>query len=145
MKLFSEKRMNGSAKKSHNVPTDIMVQRMSATASDRLKKFRPLDTRDYVPFSEYTELPVANFKKACERFYKMPENCCDILASDRVPSCSRIDQIKAKKLCHIRFLEENYDDRSWSFQMPPATFELLSVPHKIRRHSEHGVHRHLRF
>ena len=83
LKLFSEKGMNGNAKKSHNVPTDIMVQRLSATASDRLKKFKPLDTRDYFSFSEYTELPVANFKKACERFYKIPEICCDILASDR--------------------------------------------------------------
>ena len=53
---ISEKRTNGSAKKPHNVPTYIMVQRMSATASGRLKKFEPLDTRDYVAFSEYTEL-----------------------------------------------------------------------------------------
>ena len=39
---ISEKRMNGSAKKSDNVPTDIMVQRMSATASGRLKKVRAI-------------------------------------------------------------------------------------------------------
>ena len=124
---ISEKRMNGSAKKSHNVPTDIMVQRMSATASGRLKKFEPLDTRDYVPFSEYTELSVVNIKKACEKFYKMPENSCDILASDRGPSCSRFDQIKTKKVYHIRFLEESFDDRSSSFPMPPVMLEPLSV------------------
>ena len=101
---------------------------MSATASGRLKKFEPLDTRAYVPFSEYTELSIANIKKACEWFYKMPENSCDILASDRGPSCSRFDRIETKKVYHIRFLEESGDDRSPSFPMPPVMVEPLSAP-----------------
>jgi hypothetical protein len=32
------------------VPNDILVQRMSTSPSGRLKKYEPLDTRDFVPF-----------------------------------------------------------------------------------------------
>ena len=66
-----------------------MVQRMSANPSGRLKKYEPLDTRDFVPFNTLTELSIGNIKKACECFYNMPENFCDVLASDRGPSRSR--------------------------------------------------------
>ena len=40
-----------------NSPSDILVQRMS-TASGRLKKYEPLDTRDFVPFGDYDELSI---------------------------------------------------------------------------------------
>ena len=74
------------------VPNDILVQRMSSTASGRLKKFEPLDTRDFVPFGDYDDLTIENIKEACENFYQAPESLCDILASDRdlpAPSSSR--------------------------------------------------------
>ena len=38
------------------VPNDIFVQRMSSTASGRLKKYEPLGTRDFVSFEDYDEL-----------------------------------------------------------------------------------------
>ena len=88
-----------------NTPSDILIQRMSSTASGRLKKYEPLDTRDFVPFSEYDELSIENIKEACEQFYKAPQGSCDILASDRGPSCTKIEQIKAKKVFFIRFLQ----------------------------------------
>ena len=103
-----------------------MLQRISATASVRLNKFEPLDTRDYVPFSECTELSIANIKKACERFYKMPENSSKIFVSDRGPSCPTFDQIKTK-VYRIRFLEESCEDRSWSFPIPPVMSRLTST------------------
>ena len=66
-----------------NVPNDILVQRMSPNASGRLKKYEPLDTRDFIPFDDYEELTIDNVKEACEKFYRSPEGSCDILASDR--------------------------------------------------------------
>jgi hypothetical protein len=87
------------------VPSDILVQRMSSTASGRLKKYEPLDTRDFVPFSDYDELSIENIKDACEQFYNAPQGTCDILASDRGPSCTKIEQIKGKKVYFIRFLQ----------------------------------------
>jgi hypothetical protein len=74
-------------------------------ASRRLKKYEPLDTRDFVPFSEYDELSIENIKEACEQFYNAPQGTCDILASDRGPSCTKIEQIKGKKVYFIRFLQ----------------------------------------
>lgn len=79
----------GERKKGANaktVPNDILVQRMSSTASGRLKKFEPLDTRDFVPFGDYDELTIENIKEACEKYYQAPEGSYDILASDRGPS-----------------------------------------------------------
>ena len=96
---------NKNEKKDHTVPADIMVQRMSPSASGRLKKFEPVDTRDFVPFSDFTELSIDNIKQACERFYKAPERSCDILASDRGPSCTKMEQLKGKKVYYIRFID----------------------------------------
>ena len=78
---------------------------MSNTASGRpKKKFEPLDTRNFVPFGNYDELNIENIKDTCERFYKAPIGSCDNLASDRGPSCTRLEQLKGKKYYHIRFL-----------------------------------------
>ena len=88
-----------------NCPSDILVQRMSSTPSGKLNKYEPLDTRDFVPFGDYDELSMENIKDACEQFYKASPGSCDILASDRGPSCNKIEQIKGKKVYFIRFLQ----------------------------------------
>ena len=41
----------------------------------------------------------------CERHYRLPRNLCDVLVNDRSPSCTRIEQIKEKKVFLVRFLE----------------------------------------
>ena len=100
------KRSGGGKKETHKAaPNDILVQRMSSTASGRLKKFEPLDTRDFVPFGEYDDLTIENIKEACEKYYQAPEGSCDILASDRGPSCTKLEQIKGKKVYFICFLQ----------------------------------------
>ena len=44
----------GGKKETHKAALNaILVQRMSSTTSGRLKKFKPLDTRDFVPFGEF--------------------------------------------------------------------------------------------
>ena len=72
-------------------------KKLKGPASGRLKKFEPLDTRDFVPFGEYDDLTIENIKEACEKYYQAPEGSCDILASDRGPSCTKLEQIKGKK------------------------------------------------
>ena len=104
-KRVGVKRTGTTAKKvGTNVPNDILVQRMSPNASGRLKKYEPLDTRDFIPFDDYEELTIDNVKEACEKFYKAPEGSCDILASNRGPSCTKLEQLKGKKVYFIRFL-----------------------------------------
>lgn len=51
-----------------------IVQQMSLVGSGRLKKYQPLDTRDFVPFYGYDELSIDNIKDARERFYDPPQN-----------------------------------------------------------------------
>ena len=75
-----------------NVPNDILVQRMSPNASCCLKKYEPFDTRDFILLDDYEELTLDNIKEACKKFYKAPEGSCDILASDRGPSCTKLEQ-----------------------------------------------------
>ena len=100
------KQSGGGKKEIHKAaPNDILVQRMSSTASGRLKKFEPLDTRDFVPFGEYDDLTIENIKEACEKYYQAPAGSCDILASDRGPSCTKLEQVKGKKVYFICFLQ----------------------------------------
>ena len=95
----------GPKKNFGRVPTEILVQRMSATPSGRMKKFEPMDTRDFIPFAAfYDELNIENIKAACEEFYHESTNSCDILASDRGPSCTNMEQLKGKKVFLVRFV-----------------------------------------
>ena len=80
--------------------------RRSCNSSGKLNKYKTSDSRDFVSFNAFTELSIENIKKACECFYSMPKNSCDVLASDRGPSCSRIEQLKEKKFYLVRFLED---------------------------------------
>ena len=139
-KRVGNKRNNAKKPGVGKIPSDILVQRMSSTASGRLKKYEPLDTRDFVPFEDYEELNLENIKEACERFYNAPAGSCDILASDRGPSCSKFEQIKGRKVFFIRFLEPK--EKS----MPIAHFGLrkrhlnihLLVP-SLRQLHHHGL------
>ena len=126
-KRVGNKRKNAKKPGVGKVPSDILVQRMSSTASGRLKKYEPFDTRAFVPFKDYEELILENIKEACERFYNAAAGSCDLLASDRGPSCSKFEQIKGHKVFFIRFLEpkENADR---TFRAPEVSFE-----HKLSR------------
>ena len=54
------------------VPNDILVQRMYSIASRRLKKFEPLDTSDFVLFTDYDDLTSKNVKEACAKVLECP-------------------------------------------------------------------------
>ena len=78
------KRSGGGKKETHKAaPNDILVQCMSSTASGRLKKFEPVDNRDFVPFGDYDDLTIENIKEACEKYSQAPEGSCDIAACNR--------------------------------------------------------------
>ena len=102
----------------HTVPTDLIVQRMSTAPTGRLKKYEPLQAREFVPFSKHFELTIKNIKQACEQHYNAPRNSCDILVSDRGPSCTKIDQIKGRKVYLVRFLESTNKS---CFETPEAS------------------------
>ena len=93
-----------TTKKSMPAPATIMVQRMSSVPN-RSKKYDPLDTRDFVDFSAYTELSLENIKDACERYYEMPQGSCDVLLIDRGPSYFLTEQVAGKKFYYVRFTD----------------------------------------
>ena len=63
------------------VPSHFQVHRMTDEAN-HLKKFEPLDTRDFVDFLSYEELSIENIKEACKNFFEMPAGTCDVLLTD---------------------------------------------------------------
>ena len=64
-KLLKEKRVGEKALKGRNKGKDAsncitkVVQLLSSQATGKSKKYEALDTRDFVDFSEYTELTLA--------------------------------------------------------------------------------------
>ena len=73
---------------------------------NHLKKFEPLDTRDFVEFSSSDELSIENIKEACKKYFDMPPGTCDVLLTDHGPSCFLTKQITGKKFYMCRFLEQ---------------------------------------
>ena len=70
-KRVGNKRNNAKKPGVGKVPSDILVQRMASAASRRLKKYEPLDTKDFVPFEDYEELNLENIKEACVKDFTM--------------------------------------------------------------------------
>ena len=133
IEVQQKKSRGGSSK----VPSDILVQGMASVASGRLKKYEPLAPRDLVPFEDYEELSIDNIKDACERFYDAPPNTCDILASDRGPSCTKFEQIKGKKVFCIRFLppeSENERNDSASLKDVPKRAKAGTKSSPVKFH-----------
>ena len=93
-----------------------------------MKKYEPLDTRDFVLFTEFYELSLENIKKACGRHYRLPRNSCDVLVSDRGPSCTRFEQIKGKKVFLVRFLENREQIVASPNKLVSSTSGNFSVP-----------------
>ena len=48
---------------------------------------------------------IKNIKEASEKYYQALEGSCDILASARGPSCTKLEQIKGKKVYFFCFLQ----------------------------------------
>ncbi len=68
-KISKKRRGDTSNKKKGPSPQNIMIQRMSSEPK-KFKKYEPLDTRDFVDFTQYDKLSIENIKNACKKFRK---------------------------------------------------------------------------
>ena len=109
------KRRGAGKAKTASSPQSILVQRMS-TVPNKLKKYEPLDTRDFVDFSGYGEISISNIKEACEKFYDQAPGTCDVLLGDRGPSCYLTEQVANKQVYFIRFLESGVTKERTGYQ-----------------------------
>ena len=97
---MSEKRTkSGDAmsgwKKKGSAPSKIIVQRLASEA-DSKQTYRPVQQREFVQFP-YENLRLNNLKKAYATYLNLPVSSCDILLSNKAPSCSHIAQIPHRK------------------------------------------------
>ena len=111
---------------------------MNPQPAGTLNKYQPSDARDFVDFSKYNELTLQNVKEACEQFYNRPHGACDVLYSDRGPSCTKDDQIYGKKVFLVRFLDAKESC------VPVITGDLsqkMQNPHSVTTCRPHSIGR----
>ena len=86
----------------------LTVQRLSESVEGKAQKYTRIGPLTMVPFS-HEEKTMENVKQACKKHFGIDEGCqCDILAGERGPSYTTVNQIKNWKLIHIRFVVYNY-------------------------------------
>ena len=88
-------RGKGKGKKSGSAPHELIVQRL-ASEPDNKQTFRPVQPREFVAFP-YEDLTLTNLKKACADHYSLPASLCDVLVTNKGPSCTSIEQIPHRK------------------------------------------------
>ena len=76
-------------------PSEIVVQRLTAEP-DNKQAYRPVQPREFVEFSS-EDLTLENLKIACAEHFGYPVNSCDVLVSNKGPSCTNINQIPHHK------------------------------------------------
>ena len=87
--------MSNKRSKKGSAPHEIVLQKLSSEP-DSKQTFRPIQPRAFVPF-EHKELTLANRKAACGTHFNMPIGTCDVLVSNKGPSCTHISQIPHRK------------------------------------------------
>ena len=85
----------GKRGNSGTVPHEIIVQRLAAEP-DSKQTFKPVSPREFVAYG-YSELSLNYLKKACAEHFNLSSSSCDILVSNKGPSCSNINQIPHRK------------------------------------------------
>ena len=103
-KEVSEKRSANGARDNLKKVSTIMVQKMNPIPTGKQKKYDPERARDFVDFSKYSKLSLENVKAAYENFFGEPTGSCDVLYSDRGPSCNDDAQLSGKKVILIRII-----------------------------------------
>ena len=83
--------MNNNRNKKGSAPHEIVVQKLSSEP-DSKQTNRPIQPREFVPF-EHEELTSTNLKSACVTHLNMPPGTCDVLVSNKGPSCTDTSQI----------------------------------------------------
>ncbi|CAH3044238.1 unnamed protein product [Pocillopora meandrina] len=88
-------RGKGKSKKSGSAPHELIVQRL-ASEPDNKQTLRPVQPREFVAFP-YEDLTLANLKKALANHYSLPASLCDVLVTNKGPSCTSMEQIPHRK------------------------------------------------
>ena len=85
----------GKCGKNATVPHELVVQRLAAEP-DNKQTFKPVSPLEFVPF-DHDELNLTNLKRACAKHFNLPAGLCDVLVSNKGPSCPNITQISHRK------------------------------------------------
>jgi hypothetical protein len=102
---MSRKRMGKKEEKDDIVY--LTVQQLSPSVEGKAQKYTRIGPLTMVPFP-HEDKTLENIKEACKDHFDIGEGFqCDILAGERGPSYTSVNQIKNWKLIHIRFLENN--------------------------------------
>ena len=89
--------------KNKKVADFITVQRLTPNVEGKCQKYGRIGPLSIVPFP-YDSFTLDNIKKACtEHFQVGPHMSCDVLAGERGPSYTSMDQAKNTNVIHIRF------------------------------------------
>ena len=71
------------------------MQRLAAEP-DNKQTYKPVQPREFVKF-EHADMTLANLKRACASHFNLPASTCDVLVTNKGPSCSNIAQISHRK------------------------------------------------
>ena len=89
-------------------PSNIIKQRLTAEP-DNKQTFCPVQPREFLEFSS-DDLTLENLKIACAEHFGYPVGSCDVLVSNKGPSCTKnVNQLahcKDKVCSSSRFLKE---------------------------------------
>ena len=85
----------GKRAKNATAPHELIVQRLAAEP-DNKQTFKPVSPREFVTFDN-DELNLTNLKRACAKHFNLPPGSCDVLVSNKGPSCTNIAQISHRK------------------------------------------------
>ena len=78
-----------------SAPNEIIVQKLSSEADTR-QTYRPIQPREFVEFP-FEDLTLATLRSACAAHFNFPVASCDILVTNKGPSCSNISQMPHRK------------------------------------------------
>ena len=86
------------------------MQPVASETTGKDQKYERTGPQEFVPFP-YDEITIQNIKEACNKYFKnrfkTMGKCADVLAGERGPSCSRVDQLPNFKVIHVRFIHNN--------------------------------------
>ena len=77
--------------------SELIAQRLRTEPKGNGTKYAKQGPREFVPF-EYSEVTLENIKRVCKVHYREHSTTCDMLASEKELSCSRLDQIPTFKV-----------------------------------------------
>ena len=84
---------------------EMIVQPLEGEPSGKAKKYERTGPHEFVPFN-FDEVTIDNINEACNQHFAdrmLTGMDCDVLATDRRPSCCRTDQLPSLKLINVRF------------------------------------------